>query len=52
MNDNIKRTRYNVEHELVTSKTLKEVIELDISKYCLNCKITDIIVSCLSKVYG
>lgn len=50
MNDNIKRIRYSVEHELITSKTLKEVIELDISKYILTCKIADIIVSFLSKV--
>lgn len=50
MNDNIKRTRYSVEEELITSKTLKEVIELDISKYYLNRKIADIIVSFLSKV--
>lgn len=50
MNDNIKRIRYSVEEELITSKTLREVIELDISKYYINCKITDIIVSFLSKV--
>lgn len=50
MNDNIKRIRYSVEQELITSKTLKEVIELDVSKYYLNCKIADIIVSFLSKV--
>lgn len=50
MNDNIKRIRYSVKHELITSKTLKEIIELDISKYQLNCKIVDIIVSFLSKV--
>lgn len=51
MNNNIKRTRYNVEHELVTSKTLREVIELDINKYHLNSVIADIIMSFLSKVY-
>lgn len=50
MNDNIKRIRYSIEHELITSKTLKEVIELDISKYYLYSKIADIIVSFLSKV--
>ena len=50
MNDNIKRTRYSVEQELIASKTLKEIIELDISKYTLNRKIADIIVSFLSKV--
>lgn len=50
MNDNIKRIRYSVEQELITSKTLKEIIELDISKYYLNRMIADIIVSFLSKV--
>lgn len=50
MNDNIKRIRYSVEQESITSKTLREVIELDISKYYINCKIVDIIVSFLSKV--
>ena len=50
MNDNIKRIRYSVKHEFITSKTLREVIELDISEYCLKCKIADIIVSFLSKV--
>lgn len=51
MNDNIKRIRYSVKkEELITSKTLREVIELDISKYWLYCKIADIIVSFLSKV--
>ena len=50
MNDNIKRIRYSIEHELITSKTLREVIELDISKYHLNRKIAVIIMSFLSKV--
>lgn len=52
MNDNIKRIRYSVkeEEELITSKPLKEIIELDISKYYLISKIADIIVSFLSKV--
>ena len=50
MNDNIKRIRYSVEQEPITSKTLREVIELDISKYYINCKLTDTIVSFLSKV--
>lgn len=51
MNDNIKRIRYSVKYELITSKTLREVIELDISEYHLNCKIADIIMAFLSKVY-
>lgn len=51
MNNNIKKIRYSVECERIISKTLKEVVELDISKYNLNCKIADIIISFLSKVY-
>lgn len=51
MNNNIKRIRYSIKHELITSKTLREVIELDISKYHLNCKIADIVMSFLLKVY-
>ena len=50
MNNNIKRIRYSIEQELIASETLKEIIEFDISKYYLNCKIADIIVSFLSKV--
>ena len=50
MNNNIKRIRYSVEHELIASETLKEIIELDISKYHLNRKIAVIIMSFLSKV--
>lgn len=51
MNDNIKRIRYSVEQERIAFETLREVIELDISEYHLNCKIADIIMAFLSKVY-